>query len=123
LRREFRYLHQGKLFEVEIQYVERPSGSQGKLGNGKGHVERCWLCDQCAAHIVLRFDRQRGLVVVSSFEDSKEAPTTAILQTSGKAAAGIARVLVRPLDLDLDLTVSTKRKAASKSSMQRRETA
>ena len=38
---QFRYLNQGKLFEVEIQYVESTLGDgQGKLGNGKGHVER-----------------------------------------------------------------------------------
>ncbi len=37
---QFRYLHQGKLFELEIQYVESTLGdAQGKLGNGKGHSD------------------------------------------------------------------------------------
>ena len=118
---QFRYLHQGKLFEVEIQYSESPSAdNQGKPGNGKGHLERCWLCDQCAANIALRFDRQRGLVIVSLLSDSEEV-VTAISQSSGKAAADIARVMIRPLELDL--TVSSRRKAASKSNVQRTEIA
>jgi hypothetical protein len=60
---QFRYLHQGKLFEVEVQYAESPpSDRPTKPDNGKGHVERCWLCDDCAAHITLRFDALRGVV-------------------------------------------------------------
>ena len=118
---QFRYLNQGKLFEVEIEYVESTlDDGQGKLGNGKGHIERCWLCDQCAAHVALRFDRRRGLVMVSSLEGSEEAPTTAIPQSSPKAA-GIARVLIRPLELDL--TISPRRKATSELNIRRREIA
>jgi hypothetical protein len=116
---QFRYLNQGKLFEVEIEYVESTlEDAQGKLGNGKGHIERCWLCDQCAAHIALRFDR-RGLVMLSSLGGSEEPLTTAIPQSSPKAAAGIARVLIRPLELDL--TISPRRKATSELNMRRRE--
>ena len=40
-------------------------------GNGKGHVERCWLCDECAAHITLRCDARRGVVMVSRSEAPK----------------------------------------------------
>lgn len=107
---QFRYLHQGRLFEVEIQYVESPSGDgQGKLANGKGRVERCWLCDECAAHISLRFDARRGVVMMSSLRGSEEALTIAILRSNGGTAAGIARALIRPLDLEL--TVTSRRKA------------
>jgi hypothetical protein len=110
---QFRYLHQGKLFEVEIQYVESSSrNGHGKVGNGKGHVERCWLCDQCAAHITLRFDRRMDLVMVSSLGDSEEVVTLAITQSTEKALGEVARILIRPLDLDLDLTFSGSRKAA-----------
>jgi hypothetical protein len=119
---QFRYLNQGKLFEVEIEYVESSLGDgQGKLGNGKGHVERCWLCDQCAAHVALRFDRRRGLVVVSSLGGSEEALTTAIPQSTPKVAAGIARVLIRPLEIDL--RISPRRKATSELNIRRREIA
>ncbi len=120
---QFRYLHQGKLFEVEVQYSESPSRGQSKAGNGKRHAERCWLCDECAAHITLRFDARRGVVMVSSLKGSEEALTTASLQSNGGAVAGIARVLVRRLDRDLELTTSTKRKAAGELSVRRRGTA
>jgi len=99
---QFRYLHQGKLFEIEIQYFDGPAGRvRENLVNRKGQVERCWLCDRCAARMALRLDPQQGVVMVSSPGDSEVVVTTPILQSSLKAAARIARVLVRPLDLDL----------------------
>jgi len=119
---QFRYLHQGKLFEVEVQYAESPtSDSQSKAGNGKGHAERCWLCDECAAHITLRFDARRGVVMVSSLTGSEEALTTAFSQSNGGTAAGIARVLVRRLDVDF--TVSTRQRLAIKLNVRRSEAA
>jgi len=121
---QFRFLHQGKLFEVEVQYAESlTSDGQTKSGNGKGHVERCWLCDECAARITLRFDARRGVVMVSSLTGSEEALTTALSQSNGGTAAGIARVLVRRLDVDLDLTVSTRRRSATKLNVRRSEAA
>ncbi len=75
---QFRYLRQGKLFEVEVQYTESlSSDGQSRPGNGKGHVERCWLCDECAARFTLRFDARRDVVMVSSLTASEEALTTA----------------------------------------------
>ena len=113
---QFRYLHQGKLFEVEIQYVE----SIASNGHGKGHVERCWLCDNCAEHISLRFDRRRGLVMVSAF-GSEEPLTVAVPLAMEKCAEDIARILVRPLDLEL--TGSIRGREASDSSVRERKTA
>jgi hypothetical protein len=118
---KFRYLHQGKLFEVEIQYVENSSGNgHSRLINGKGRVKRCWLCDQCAAHVTLRFDRRRGLEMVSTL-GLEESLTVAIPQAIGKCAEDIARILVRPLDLEL--TVSSRGRAASDASVRERKTA
>jgi hypothetical protein len=119
---QFRYLHQGKLFEVEIQYAESPtSGGQTKAVNGKGHAERCWLCDDCAAHITLRFDARRGAIMVSSFRGSEEALTTLLTRSNGGPTARIVRVLIRPLDLEL--TASTRRKAVRELNMRTREAA
>jgi hypothetical protein len=99
-------VHQGKLFEVEIQYVESSSGNgHGKLVNGKGRVERCWLCEQCAANVTLRFDRHLGLVMISSLGDTEGAVMPQVSQSCSTPGA-IARVLVRPLDLEL--TVSSR---------------
>lgn len=118
---QFRYLHQGKLFGVEIQYVESSSGNgHGKLVNGKGCVERCWLCDLCAANVTLRFDRHLGLVMISSLGDTEGAVMPQVSQSSSTPGA-IARVLVRPLDLEL--TVSSRGRAASDSSFRERKTA
>jgi hypothetical protein len=115
----FRYLHQGKLFEVEIQYSECPCG-KGTSSNGKRYVERYWLCDQCAAHIALQPDSQRGVVLISSLEESREVATTLTLQFHPRGGAEIARVLIRPSDLTL--TLSKRRKAASGLETRRRKT-
>jgi hypothetical protein len=40
----FRYLPEGKLFEVETQYIGGPCG-KGSFSNGDRCIERCWLCD------------------------------------------------------------------------------
>jgi len=61
--------------------------------------------------------------MVSSLTGSEEALPTAFSQSNGGTAARIARVLVRRLDLDLDLTVSTRRRAAIKLNVRRSEAA
>jgi hypothetical protein len=121
-RAQFLYLRQGRLFEVEIRYLASPWGDgQDKLGNGKAHVERCWLCDQCAACIALRFDPRRGLIILSSLGASEDVGTAGILQSSAQAESRIVRVLLRALDLDL--TGLTRRKAASNIDSRRSEIA
>jgi hypothetical protein len=121
-RAQFLYLRQGRLFEVEIRYLDSPWGDgQDKLGNGKAHVERCWLCDQCAACIALRFDPRQGLIILSSLGDSEDVGTAGILQSSEQETSQIPRVLIRPLDLDL--TALARRKAASKVDERRSEIA
>ena len=115
----FRYLHQGKLFEVEIQYRECPC-SKGMSSSGKRHVDRYWLCGQCAVHITLQPDPRRGVVLMSSLGESKEVTTTSILQFRRRGGAEIARVLIRPSDLIL--TLSTRRKAGSELEVRKRET-
>jgi hypothetical protein len=92
-----------RLFEVEIQYRNGPSDdAPDKLGNGKGHVEWCWLCDHCAARVSLRFDPGQGLVMVRPLAVSEEVVPTAFLQSSGRNVAEISRILIRPLDLEFD---------------------
>jgi len=92
---QFRHLLQGKLFEVETRYVTSID-DQGTSRNVREHVERYWLCDECAADITLRFDRERGMIGVSSLRGLKKATMTAIPQSVPRAAAGIAMVLIRP---------------------------
>lgn len=115
---QFRYLHQGKLFEVEIQYSDSPPpNDQREPSNGNVHVERWWLCSGCAVHTTVRFDRKQGLVMVHSLEGWDQRVTTAFPQSSGRVAAEIQRVLIRPLDLTI------RRKADSESKIETREIA
>lgn len=99
----FRYLHQGKLFEVEIQYRECPFG-KSTSSNGKRYVDRYWLCDQCATHFALQFDPRRGVVLMSSLGESREVTTTSILQFRRRDGVEMARVLIRPSNLALKLS-------------------
>jgi hypothetical protein len=111
-RAQFRYLHQGKLFEVEIQYFDSLScAGKGEPGNGKGQIERCWLCDRCAAYIFLRFDRQRGVLMASSAGRFEEQLT---LESNGRATAEIQRVLIRPLSWDWPPRTGEKQPADQK---------
>jgi hypothetical protein len=117
---QFRYLHQGKLFEVEIQYRNGPSDdAPGRLGNGKGHVEWFWLCDQCAPRVSLRFVPGQGLVMVHPLAVPEEVVPIAFLQSSGRSVAEISRILIRHLDLNL----TTRRNAPSVSNGRMREAA
>lgn len=85
---QFRFLHQGKLFEVEIQYARTPTG--------KVQVERYWLCDQCAEQVTLWFDKCEGLVVHSPAGREKVRGLS-----SGRSVAEISQVRIRPLDINL----------------------
>jgi len=96
---QFRYLYQGKLFEVEVQYSEsRPVNGQPVLG--RVYIERWWLCDKCAPYVVLHFDRLQGLVMTHSLSGQDEALTSTFAQLSGRTLREITRVLIRPVDLD-----------------------
>jgi hypothetical protein len=108
---QFRYLHQGWLFEVEIHHFESlPGDSRAKPRNCDRHVERWWLCEPCAVRVSLQFDPRLGLVMVSSVEGSRQVVTTAVQPSNPqpsnprpsnpRTGAGIARILIRPLDLD-----------------------
>jgi hypothetical protein len=109
---QFRYLRQGKLLEVEIQYSESPSGEgRGRISNSKGYIERWWLCDRCTAYIALQFDPRRGVLLMSSLGEDGEVATTSTLEFRAKDAAKIAQVLIRPSELTLTLS-SGRKKAA-----------
>jgi len=89
--------------EVETRYFEGPSvDDHGRSQIVRGHVEHYWLCDQCAAHIALRFDRERGVVTVSSQEGAGQTMVTATLQANPPVVTGVSQVLIRTLDRKLD---------------------
>src|SRR5205807_9210739 len=59
----FRYLHEGKLFRMEMNpdgavdtlHVVAPSGKPAK------HTEFFWLCDECAIRMTLAFEKGGGI--------------------------------------------------------------
>jgi hypothetical protein len=99
---QFRYLHQGKLFEVEVQYSGRvPANGPREPANGTAQIERWWLCDQCMRLITLRFDRRYGLVMRHSLIGSDEVVTTKFPESSHDIFGRISRISIRSVDLDL----------------------
>jgi hypothetical protein len=99
---KFRYVQQGRLFEVETQYFGSPFvDERGKSREARKHVEHYWLCDRCAVHITLRFDQKLGLTTVSSITGAGQTLATAIPQARQIDLIGIARVLIRSSALGL----------------------
>lgn len=99
---QFRYLHEGKLFEIEIQYDDGMlGGTQPETGISNIQIERWWLCNECAPSVTLRFDKQHGLLMGYPLIGSREQALTKLPQTNERAAAKISRVLIRLLGLNL----------------------
>lgn len=106
---QFLFLHQGKLFEVEIQYSDGAVASgHREPAIGKIHLERYWLCDKCAEELTLSFDKRQGLLMHSSL-GSAGVP---ISFSSSRSLTEIMQVRIRPLDLNFaagrDFTGSLK---------------
>jgi hypothetical protein len=53
----FRYLHEGKLYRVELVHVDGGSGPKS---------EWFWLCNQCSAQITLRVESSRLIAVTQT---------------------------------------------------------
>lgn len=109
---QFRYLNEGKLFEVEFQY-SKSSTSNGRREpiNGKAHIERWWLCDGCSVHTSLRFDRRHGLIMMHSLEGTNRVFTSVFQRSSEIALAEVSRVLIRSLDIDSKVRRNSARRS------------
>ena len=59
----FRRLSEGKLFQVEAPYLGGPEVSARKR-RLPHRIEHFWLCDTCASHLTLGFEKGRGVVTV-----------------------------------------------------------
>ena len=61
----FRRLREGKLFQVETEYLAQgQGGSAHRRVRPWRRVEHYWLCDACSTFITLTFDRERGVITV-----------------------------------------------------------
>lgn len=112
---QFRLLHQGKLFELEIQYLDRTAADgDHDVGKTKIQTERYWLCDNCAEHATLRFEKFVGLVLNSPVDIEE----VAVPLSNGIDPTDVSRIRIRPLDLNFlrrrDLTggLKARRQAA-----------
>ena len=67
--RPFLRLRQGKLFLVETEFLansrELTAPSSHRMRQQARHVERYWLCDECAEVWTLVHDRKQGIVLVA----------------------------------------------------------
>ncbi len=70
----FRYLREGKLFQLYSESASRATGQEGT--QHPRHLEYFWLCGHCAATIKLEFERKDGEVVVR-MRHTNEAPEPA----------------------------------------------
>ncbi len=64
----FRYFRQGKPFRVEIE----PSGMV-QPAKAPGRSEFFWLCDDCASHLTLEYDRHMSVVIVKRLDPELRA--------------------------------------------------
>jgi len=61
----FRFLSQGKLYQVETEYLNPPSRNfRIRDGKGRRRVEHYWLCDECSSFLTLAFEKGRGMIIV-----------------------------------------------------------
>jgi hypothetical protein len=64
----FRRLSDGKLFQVETEYLAPPDGPRTRAA-GWGprplhRIEHYWLCDECSSFLTLTFEKGQGMVTV-----------------------------------------------------------
>ena len=62
----FRRLREGKLFQVETEYIagREPSPTLSRRVRPWRRIEHYWLCDACSPYVTLTFDKNRGIVTV-----------------------------------------------------------
>jgi hypothetical protein len=59
---QFRYLKEGKLFQVETAKLAK-SGDRGDK-KPPHKIENFWLCDKCSVTLTVAIERHKGVVVV-----------------------------------------------------------
>ena len=63
----FRRLHEGKLFQVETDFVPKRTNRDREAATKtllRRKVEHFWLCGECAPLVTLAFDQKQGVVTV-----------------------------------------------------------
>lgn len=69
---EFRYLHEGRLFAVDIPFTTAQS-DEPKSTLRPRSVQYFWVCRKCFPHIRIEYDRAKGNVVIRARKGSAQA--------------------------------------------------
>lgn len=81
----FLRLREGKLFLVETDRAAKSAPASIRGRHQQHHVERFWLCDDCAMHWTLVYDHDRGVELTPLRQPVRSAPGA-----SAATAAGVA---------------------------------
>jgi len=85
----FLKLREGKLFLVETDRVRKPGESAAppfvRARQQARCVEHYWLCDDCARHWTLVYDRDRGVALTPL-----RRPTVSVAAAAGSVHSGAA---------------------------------
>ncbi|HVN20966.1 MAG TPA: hypothetical protein VMU05_19425 [Dongiaceae bacterium] len=88
-RKPFLRLRDGKLFLVETDRLTKPGRPAAppfvRARQQARQVEHFWLCDDCATHWTLVYDRERGISLMPLKQRAANASGTAIAAQSGVA--------------------------------------
>jgi hypothetical protein len=60
----FRRLREGKLFQVETEYLDERGSVNARRAKQLHRVEHYWLCDSCSPFVTLTFDQGKGVITV-----------------------------------------------------------
>jgi hypothetical protein len=60
----FRRLREGKLFQVETEYLDERGSVNVRRAKQLRWVEHYWLCDSCSPFVTLTFDQGKGGITV-----------------------------------------------------------
>jgi hypothetical protein len=66
---EFRYLHEGRLFAVDIPFTTAQSDEPESIPRPRS-VQYFWICRKCFPRIRIEFDRANGNVNIRPRNDS-----------------------------------------------------
>jgi hypothetical protein len=83
----FLQLREGKLFQVETESLKKTGISTAgiRARQPQRHVERYWLCSECAAQWTLTYSRERGIMLVLL-----RRPVVSIGAAAGAVQSGVA---------------------------------
>ncbi len=88
--RPFLKLREGKLFLVETERVTKPGESAAppfvRARQQPRCVEHYWLCDDCAAHWTLVYDRANGIALIPL----RRAAVSVAAEAASAAHSGVA---------------------------------